>query len=396
MSGVDRREAAGAALAFAAVVLLSFADGGFFPNAWRSGALAFACAAGLALLVWGPRRPTRAEALVVCGLAAFALWTALSAAWSLDPDASLLDAQRTPLYVAAAAAALLVRGALLAGTLAGVVAVCFYALAERLVRGKPEPPDPFEGTLLHEPLGYANGLGALAALGIALAVGLLGRKLVLLAAVLVPLLVTIVLTGSRGALLAALAGTAVAAALAGGSLRAARIVVAVAAAALALMLVLPAGSLADDLEPHVGPRAWYWHVAWGDAAKAPVAGRGAGTFALSWAEEQPVPQSVRDAHSLYLETLAELGLVGLALLALALSPPLVAALRRPGAAPAAAGAYAAFCVHAGLDWDWELPAVTVTGLLCGSALLLAGERKKVGPPPSTQGNATFHDGIPRS
>jgi hypothetical protein len=395
MSGVDRREAAGAALAFAAVVLLSFADGGFFPNAWRAGALALGCVAGLALLVWEPRRPTRAESLVLGGLAALALWAALSAAWSLDSDASLLDAQRTLLYVAAAAAALLVRGALVAGTLAGVVAVCAYSLGERLVHGEPEPPDPFEATLLHEPLGYANGLGALAAVGVALAVGLLARRLVPLAVVLAPLLLTLVLTGSRGALLAAVAGAAVAGALARGSLRAARTVFGAAAAALALALVLPAGSLADDLEAHVGPRAWYWHVAWGDAAQAPAVGRGAGTFALSWAEEQPIPQNARDAHSLYLETLAELGLVGLALLALALAPPLVAALRAL-AAPAAAGAYAAFCLHAGLDWDWELPAVTLTGLLCGCAVLVTTGRKKPASAPSTGWKDTIDERNSRS
>ena len=395
MSGVERREAAGAALAFAAVVLLSFADGGFFPNAWRAGAIALACVGGLAVLAWEPRRPTRGQALVVGGLAAFAVWAALSAIWSIDPDASLLDAQRTLLYVAAAAAALLVRGALLAGTLAGVVVVCVYSLVERLVHGEPQPPDPTQGTLLHEPLGYANGLGGLAALGIALAVGLLGRQLVLLAAVVVPLVITLVLTGSRAAMIAALVGATVAAGFGWGSPRAARVVVAVAAAGLALALVLPAGSLADDLAPHAGPRAWYWHVAWGEAAESPVVGRGAGTFALSWAAEQPVPESARDAHSLYLETLAELGLVGLALLALALAPPLVAALRRP-VVPAAAGAYVAFCLHAGLDWDWELPAVTVTGLLCGCALLVADGRKKSAPAPSTQGTATFDDGIQRS
>ena len=63
-----------------------------------------------------------------------------------------------------------------------------------------------------------------------------------------------------------------------------------------------------------------------------------------------------DAHSLYLETLAELGLVGLALLVLALAPPLVAGFR--GVEAAATGGYVAFLIHAGLDWDWELPAVT--------------------------------------
>jgi hypothetical protein len=89
-----------------------------------------------------------------------------------------------------------------------------------------------------------------------------------------------------------------------------------------------------------------------------------------------VPVSVRDAHSLYLETLAELGLLGLALLGLALAPPLLAAFR--GASAAAAGGYVAFLVHAGLDWDWELPAVTLAGLLCGAALIALANAQVTG------------------
>lgn len=371
-------------LALAAVVLFSFADGGFFPNAWRAGAVAFACVSGLALLAGWARRPTRAEAISVGALAALVLWAGLSAVWSADPDASLLDAQRTLLYVFAAAAALLVRGALLAGTLAGLLVVCGYSLAERLVNGPPDPPDPFEGTLLFEPIGYANGLGALGALGVAIAVGLLLRRRLALAAALALLLAVVVLSESRGALLAALVGTAVAVTLALGRPAAARSVAAIAGLGLMVVLALPAGSFADDLEPHAGPRAWYWHVAWHEAASAPVVGRGAGTFELAWLEQQPIESPVRDAHSLYLESLAELGLVGLALVVLALAPPLVIALRA-SASPAAAGGYVAFCFHAGLDWDWELPAVTVAGLLCGCVLLLA-ERKKPAREPSTPEN----------
>jgi len=137
--------------------------------------------------------------------------------------------------------------------------------------------------------------------------------------------------------------------------------------ALAFALTLPAGSLVDEAASRGGNRPWYWHVAWQEASEFPIAGRGAGTFELAWLEEQPIPESILDAHSLYLETLAELGLVGLGLLALALAPPLVAAFR--SASAAAAGGYVAFLFHAGIDWDWEMPAVTVAGLLCGAAAL---------------------------
>ena len=191
-------------------------------------------------------------------------------------------------------------------------------------------------------------------------------------------LATLALTASRGGWIAAAVGVGVALPLAlGRPHRLAVVAAAAAGIALALALVLPAGSLADDAAARLGERPWYWHVAWGEVAAAPVVGRGAGTFELAWLEEQPVPIFVRDAHSLYLETLAELGLVGLGLLVLALVPALVGASR--GASPAAAAAYVAFLVHAGLDWDWEMPAVTAAGLLCGAVLLrpaVLGERAR--------------------
>jgi hypothetical protein len=36
--------------------------------------------------------------------------------------------------------------------------------------------------------------------------------------------------------------------------------------------------------------------------------------------------------------------------------------------PAAGGAFAAFALHASVDWDWEMPAVTVAGLFCAVAI----------------------------
>jgi len=42
---------------------------------------------------------------------------------------------------------------------------------------------------------------------------------------------------------------------------------------------------------------------------------------------------------------------------------------RAAYAPAAAAAYAAFLVHAGLDWDWEMPVVVVAALSCAGALV---------------------------
>ncbi len=114
-----------------------------------------------------------------------------------------------------------------------------------------------------------------------------------------------------------------------------------------------------------------WTEAWHQYQDHPLLGDGAGTYEQYWNLERPVPHKVRDAHNLYLETLGELGPVGLAFLLLALAAPLAAAVaaRRHPLAAGAFGAYLAYLVHAGVDWDWELPALTLSAFACAAALL---------------------------
>lgn len=121
-----------------------------------------------------------------------------------------------------------------------------------------------------------------------------------------------------------------------------------------------------------------WHVAWQEVKAHPLVGGGAGSYARYYVAHRHTTQEVQDAHSLYLETLAELGPVGLALLLAALALPLVAAvrLRRQPLVPVAAAAYAVFLVHAIADWDWELAGVTLAALFCGLACLLAGREER--------------------
>jgi O-antigen ligase len=120
-------------------------------------------------------------------------------------------------------------------------------------------------------------------------------------------------------------------------------------------------------------RSEYWRVAWREYDAHPWLGGGAGSYQRYWLRQRRNDLPVLDAHSLYLETLAELGPVGLALLLGALALPLGAVRAAHGhpLAPAALAAYVAFLVHAGIDWDWEMTAVTLTALFCGVALLLA-------------------------
>ena len=136
-------------------------------------------------------------------------------------------------------------------------------------------------------------------------------------------------------------------------------------------------------------RASLWRLAWDDAKSHPVLGAGAGTYERYFLVHQPQDVGrVRDAHGLYIETLAEVGPIGLALLIVVLVTPLASLrrARRHPLVPAAVGAYVAYLVHAGVDWDWELPAVTLVALLCGAVILLVG-RRSISPrplPPATR------------
>ena len=128
-------------------------------------------------------------------------------------------------------------------------------------------------------------------------------------------------------------------------------------------------------------RSELWHVAWNDYRDHPLLGSGPGTYEQYWNQHRPLQHKVRDAHNLYLEVLAELGPVGLLLLLLALGVPLVAGVLARGhrLVPVALAAYAAFLVHASVDWDWEMPAVTIAALACAAALLAAADRREAPP-----------------
>jgi hypothetical protein len=82
------------------------------------------------------------------------------------------------------------------------------------------------------------------------------------------------------------------------------------------------------------------------------------------------------------EVLAELGPLGLALLLLTFSIPIYAAVkvRRHPLVPIALGAYVAFLLHAAVDWDWEMPALTIAGLLCGVAIMVVARSNPEGRP----------------
>ncbi len=119
-----------------------------------------------------------------------------------------------------------------------------------------------------------------------------------------------------------------------------------------------------------GDRAQYWRVAWRVFEGHPLLGSGAGTFDQQWLRYRGSGVSVRDAHSLYLETVSELGAVGLVLLVALLVLPIVVSRRtRDPLTTACLASYCAFLVHAAFEWDWEMPVVIVSGLLLASVLV---------------------------
>ena len=140
--------------------------------------------------------------------------------------------------------------------------------------------------------------------------------------------------------------------------------------------VIEASEDARDRLTDVGNngRIQHWDEALDAFADQPLKGTGAGTYELTWAEHRESDFTVRDGHSLYLETLSELGLVGGFLLVAALLGVLIALgrLARPREGALWAALFAGgvvWALHAAQDWVWELPAVTAWLFAAGGIAL---------------------------
>ena len=132
------------------------------------------------------------------------------------------------------------------------------------------------------------------------------------------------------------------------------------------------GATADRLASTDSNRYAYWRVALNAAADDPLTGTGAGGFGVVWLRDRDIDEPVRDAHSLPIETLAELGIAGLLFLlafGAAVAAGAVAARRRHELAAGPAAIVLVWAVHACVDWDWEMPAVTIPALAAMGLLL---------------------------
>jgi hypothetical protein len=469
--------AIGAAALVGGPTVLAFFSGGFFDRPRLiAGIAAWALVVVAAVLAPRPIPTSPAGRVAVAGLFLLTVWTALSLIWAPLGGRAQDDLQRLLLYLGFFTASLaLLRGPVVRhwlepAVVVGAVTVVGYGLAERLLPGLIELDRSRTATgRLEQPLTYWNAEGAVAAIGLVLAVRIAGdpeRSRALRRAAAgagVPLGLGVYLSFSRGAFAAVAAGLVVLMALApeGRMLvrSAAAILGATATAALVasrlssveslgigergdpgdgllmlgtvVLLALGAAAIVSR-EPRQEPklpslrvsrpaavltlsvvallvaaiaytalegkpqgtspertvgaerlgsidsnRYRYWRAAAESWAEQPLIGLGSGGFLVEWRKRRDRVDQAGDAHSLYIETAAELGLVGLGLL-LAFFGGVGASTVRfyrldPAAATGLAAALAAWAIHAGLDWDWEMPALTLMALLLGAAAVGWGE-----------------------
>lgn len=494
----------------------AWSAGGYFPSSYlTAGVVAYAVLA-VVLVVRPPHYALSTQALLaIAALALLAIWSGLSARWSLAPDVAVAEMQRNLVYAGVFGLAVIGAGSgrlarqLVWGTLCALLVIAVGGLLSRLypdVVRDTIPQAVAAGYRLGYPFGYWNAFGAVCAMGTVLALGLAAdpRSRVTLRAAAagasVLLATAMYLSLSRGAWLALGAGILVLALL--GSERLSLLLSAAIVGLFSLLAIAqvasfpalveeatrPPGQLASGHEfgpqllvlvglaavtqgviaagrasPNLmqalrrvfrpliigagivavlivagvyavktaaverrsaqalvtanawverqwdefnrptifsqegsarlssarGTRSDYYRVALNGLRAHPLRGDGGGSFEVRWNRERRVDETVRNAHSLYHETLGELGLVGFGLLAFFLGSIVFAAVRsrlRPGAlsrsqTAAVGAALAVWLAHNAFDWDWQMVAVTAPGLILAATLLPSGRRTGPSRPP---------------
>jgi hypothetical protein len=331
-------ERLGFVAAFAVVAGVAVDNGGFDPLTWDRPLIGVAALVLVVGLLWSVERPSRLASIWLVALGGLAAWTAASWLWSESPARALEEAQRVALYALVGAAVVLNRCRVPASPV--VVATAAVVVLWNIVE---------HGT---RPIGYANGLALVCVLGI------LARPRNVLV---IPFAVVLFLQHSSGAYAALVVG-AVVYLVQSPRLR-------VLAAALGVFALLASPYVSSGHE-----RTHYWRVAVGEVRAHPALGTGAGTFDNWWVRDRDTAVQTHEAHSLYVETLAELGPLGLALLLVVLAVPIAVARR-----PEHAAVVAAYAAGAAVDFHWELAGVTLPMIVAAAAAVSAGRRRDAVP-----------------
>jgi O-antigen ligase len=377
----DRRLAASGAIAVS-VVALAAVGGASSVGSWPWAIAGFTLLAASLFVIDGVRSNLRGARLFVGAFVALSVWTGLSALWSIDSSASLRELERDALYLAAFVAGfgLLRFGgavAVSAGVALGATVIAGYSLAD-FAAGRDRTF--INSSVPSAPIGNANALATLSLLGAIASVSLgaiasSSRIRLAWLSLLTVLCPTMALTKSLGAMLAAGVAVGAAVVLRAGPILRRRIhrPVLIAGVLLAGALI-GAGVFLARSHLTRNDRIAYWQVAAKDFESHIAVGSGAGTYAAYWSgHPERVSLVPLEAHSLYLETGAEVGAIGLALLLATLAQPLGSIGRRDPIRLGAACAYLAFLLHAAVDWDWEIPVVATSGFYFAAVLL--GDRR---------------------
>ena len=124
-----------------------------------------------------------------------------------------------------------------------------------------------------------------------------------------------------------------------------------------------------------GSGRWqFWTAAVSEFKAHPLNGGGAGSWLAWWLRHPVIPAFTQYTHSLYLESLAELGIIGLLLIGAAVLVSVVGAVRSALALESAEVAAAAACgiaffAAAAYDWVWQLAGIAIVGVgMLGFAL----------------------------
>ena len=154
----------------------------------------------------------------------------------------------------------------------------------------------------------------------------------------------------------------------------------------------PAAAGTGRLTTLGGTRYTVWTTAVDAFKSDPWRGVGPGTFEFYWDKHGKGQEFARDAHSLYIEEAAELGIPGSIALLAALAGLLWAAIqarlrwrrrREIAAGSALIAAFVVFLAYAGIDWMWELGAVGALAIggvaVAGAGGLDRAERWQLGP-----------------
>jgi UDP-GlcNAc:undecaprenyl-phosphate GlcNAc-1-phosphate transferase len=146
-----------------------------------------------------------------------------------------------------------------------------------------------------------------------------------------------------------------------------------------------------------GNRYDYWRIAWGLWREHPLAGVGAGGYTRFYYRRRSTTEDVDQPHSLELQALSELGLMGGLLLlgfagavawgAIRMRRVARASLLARATAVAATGSFAAWLAQASVDWMHLLPGLTAIAIAAAAALVWprrgSSPEQAAGDPPAT-------------